>query len=62
MKDFIEQQLRLARWQFFISVLNRGEGGGSLKNHPVFCKGLVVVLAEKVQFKGRHKQWTRSGT
>ena len=33
MKDFMEEQLWLAPWHFFILVLNRGQ----LKNHPVVC-------------------------
>ena len=50
MKDFIEQQLRSAHWQFFISVLKGG--GGAVKNITLyFARGWSLSLQKRCNLK-----------
>ena len=48
MKDFIEQQLRLARWFFFISVLNRG--APHKERSPAHIKSIIHDTEVSAEF------------
>ena len=49
MKDFMEQQLRLARWYFLILVLNGGGGGVAVKIITLYILCKYVYLKIKMK-------------